>query len=215
MVVLSLQTSNCTRLDIGQPSRILSKHSLMPLKSSDRTRLSAAERRQAILEVARRVFGAGGYHQATTREIAGAAGVSEALLYQHFPSKRRLFEELILLAGQDLERRLRDARSAPDPGTAAVAAYFDFVEQESDMYRVFFREALQMDPTFRALYLDLSNRLVHLLDGRRETPEVVVHALSGMITELALWWVEERRLTKEQMIAEASRLSAALSRTGT
>jgi AcrR family transcriptional regulator len=177
-----------------------------------RSRLSAEERRAAILGAARRVFGAAGYHEATTRDIANAAGVSEALLYQHFPGKRQLFEELINGAGEDLERRLRAARGAGDPKSAAVAAYFDFVEQESDLYRVFFREALQMDPAFRQLYVELSRRLVHLLDEGRHTSELTVHALAGMITELALWWVEERALGKTEMIERAARLAGAVCR---
>lgn len=177
-----------------------------------RTRLSAEERRAEILVAARRVFGSAGYHEATTRDIASAAGVSEALLYQHFPGKRQLFEHLIREAATDLERRLREASAADDPEAAGVTAYFDFVEAESDLYRVFFREALQMDPAFRRLYLDLSRHFVHLLDGGQPLSETVVHGLAGMITELALWWVEERPMAKGEMIARASRLAAAICR---
>jgi AcrR family transcriptional regulator len=180
---------------------------------SARTRLRAEERREAILAAARRVFGAAGYHEATTRDIAAAAGVSEALLYQHFPGKRQLFEELIHAATDDLERRLQAARHAADRKSAAVAAYFDFVEAESDLYRVFFREALQMDPAFRNQYIELSQRFVHLLDDDRPASNLVVHALAGMITELALWWVEERAMSKGEMIARAGRLAGAICET--
>ena len=198
---------------MGGAACILSEHLLMAERAlPSRSRLSAEERRAAILEAARRVFGAAGYHEATTRDIANAAGVSEALLYQHFPGKRQLFEELINGAGEDLERRLRAARGASDPKAAAVAAYFDFVEQESDLYRVFFREALQMDPAFRQLYVELSRRLVHLLDEGRPTSELTVHALAGMITELALWWVEDRAIGKAEMIERAARLAGAVCR---
>src|SRR5436305_1114119 len=69
-----------------------------------RSRLSAERRREAILEAAKRVFGQAGYHEATTRDIAAAAGVSEALLYQHFPGKRQLFEAVMGEAAADLER---------------------------------------------------------------------------------------------------------------
>jgi AcrR family transcriptional regulator len=193
----------------------MSKHLLMarPQPPSPRPRLRAEERREAILSAARRVFGGAGYHEATTKDIAAAAGVSEALLYQHFPGKRQLFEELINTATGDLERRLQAARQAADPKAAAVAAYFDFVEAESELYRVFFRETLQMDPAFRAQYIELSQRFVHLLDHGRPASNLVVHALAGMITELALWWVEERALTKEEMIARAGRLAGAICET--
>src|SRR5438105_7916638 len=110
-----------------------------------RSRLTAEQRRQAILGAAKRVFGQAGYHEATTRDIAAAAGVSEALLYQHFPGKRQLFMELVLAAAAELERRLHAASLAEDRAAASVAAYFDFVEEESELYRVFFRQAMQAD----------------------------------------------------------------------
>src|SRR5438874_5865711 len=111
-------------------------------------RLSANERREAILVAAKPVFGARGYHEATTREIAAAARVSEALLYQHFPGKRQLFEAVITRAAADLERRLAAAEASAEPMRQAMRAYFEFVAAESDLYRVFFREALQADPAF-------------------------------------------------------------------
>ncbi|MBS1063668.1 TetR/AcrR family transcriptional regulator [Gluconobacter wancherniae] len=63
----------------------------MPLRSS---RLSATDRRQAILSAAAPVFARLGREGATTKEIAKAAGVSEALLYRHFVSKEVLYAEL-------------------------------------------------------------------------------------------------------------------------
>ena len=55
------------------------------------TRLPAAERRQAIVEAALRVFTTGSYSGATTAEIAREAGISEPILYRHFGSKRELY----------------------------------------------------------------------------------------------------------------------------
>jgi AcrR family transcriptional regulator len=54
-------------------------------------RLPAAERRQELLETALRIFAAGSYRGVTTADIARAAGVSEPVLYRHFPSKRDLY----------------------------------------------------------------------------------------------------------------------------
>lgn len=67
-------------------------------------RLSARDRRQQILEVASGIFARKGYEGATTREIAEEAGVNEALLFRHFPSKESLYwtmlEELCLAASR-------------------------------------------------------------------------------------------------------------------
>ena len=54
-------------------------------------RLSAVERRAAVLDSACGAFSAASYRGATTAEIAEAAGISEPILYRHFGSKRDLF----------------------------------------------------------------------------------------------------------------------------
>jgi AcrR family transcriptional regulator len=59
--------------------------------ASRRQRLTAEERREAIVRAVIPVFAEKGFHAATTKELAQAADVSEALLYRHFPSKQKLF----------------------------------------------------------------------------------------------------------------------------
>lgn len=54
-------------------------------------RLTASERRQAIIDAALRVFSEGSYAGATTAQIAREAGISEPILYRHFASKKELY----------------------------------------------------------------------------------------------------------------------------
>lgn len=56
--------------------------------------MSADRRRQAILDAALPLFAAHGVRGVTTRQIAEASGVSEALLYKHFKSKEALYGAL-------------------------------------------------------------------------------------------------------------------------
>lgn len=58
-------------------------------------RLSSQQRRQAIVEAVRGVFADKGFDGTTTRELANAAGVSEALIYKHFPSKASLHAAML------------------------------------------------------------------------------------------------------------------------
>jgi AcrR family transcriptional regulator len=51
----------------------------------------ADERRRTIVQAALRVFSSGSYAGSTTAEIAREAGISEPVLYRHFPSKRELW----------------------------------------------------------------------------------------------------------------------------
>jgi AcrR family transcriptional regulator len=55
-------------------------------------RLPASQRRADILGTAFPLFARQGYAATTTRELAAAAGVTEPILYRHFPSKEALFE---------------------------------------------------------------------------------------------------------------------------
>jgi AcrR family transcriptional regulator len=56
-----------------------------------RTRLSADERRIAVVETACRVFAKSSYRGSTTAQIARETGVTEPVLYRHFASKRELY----------------------------------------------------------------------------------------------------------------------------
>src|ERR1041384_2772750 len=58
-------------------------------------RLPSSERRQAIVDSVTGVFAEKGFHGTTTRELARAAGVSEALIYKHFPSKESLYAAML------------------------------------------------------------------------------------------------------------------------
>jgi AcrR family transcriptional regulator len=60
-------------------------------------RLDSDERRKAIVEAAVPLFARNGFAGTTTRELAAAAGVSEALLFRHFPSKQSLYREILTL----------------------------------------------------------------------------------------------------------------------
>lgn len=61
-----------------------------------KVRLDFEERRRAIVAAAMPLFARKGFAGTTTKEIARAAGVSEALVFQHFPSKAALYREIHL-----------------------------------------------------------------------------------------------------------------------
>src|SRR5579863_10133701 len=61
------------------------------------SRLDNDERRRAIVTAAVPLFARDGFAGTTTRELAAAAGVSEALLFRHFPSKQSLYREILAL----------------------------------------------------------------------------------------------------------------------
>jgi AcrR family transcriptional regulator len=74
-------------------------------------RHNAVERRAAIVDAALPLLGRKGFAGTTTKKLAMAAGVSETLLYKHFPSKRAIYDEILSLgstrAGTDFNRPAR------------------------------------------------------------------------------------------------------------
>jgi AcrR family transcriptional regulator len=89
-------------------------------------RLSADERKQAIVEAVRAVFAEKGFDGTTTRELAKAAGVSEALLYKHFPSKESLYTAMLdsCAKGPAFAQFNRILALQPSTSTLVLMVYF-------------------------------------------------------------------------------------------
>jgi TetR/AcrR family transcriptional regulator len=58
-------------------------------------RLSADDRRKQLIEVAIDLFSRRGFGGTTTKEIATAAGVNEAIIFRHFATKQKLYEAIL------------------------------------------------------------------------------------------------------------------------
>jgi AcrR family transcriptional regulator len=88
-------------------------------------RLSAEQRRAAIITAVRRVFAERGFDGTTTRALAEAAGVSEALLFKHFPDKEALFSAMKLAcSSQDIDRFERLEALEPSASTLVLMVHF-------------------------------------------------------------------------------------------
>jgi len=92
-------------------------------KGSSGLRRDAVRNRQLLIDAAGEVLGEQGL-DAPLDEIARRAGVGNATLYRHFPTRERLYEEVFAEAGDMLERALDRALGIDDPWTA-LATYFE------------------------------------------------------------------------------------------
>lgn len=79
-----------------------------PVVAPRRKRMSAEQRRAQLLSSARTVFLRAGASGTRTKDIAEEAGVSEAMLYQHFSSKQEIFAAAVL---EPLERLVGELAS--------------------------------------------------------------------------------------------------------
>lgn len=82
----------------------------------------AERRRQEIMEAAARVFARHGYERATTREIAGEAGISEGTIYNYFASKQQLLLELAEMVQEKLGAIVPQPQGVADTRSAVQEA---------------------------------------------------------------------------------------------
>jgi AcrR family transcriptional regulator len=103
------------------------------LTKGERTRLH-------LLEVAERVFGEKGYHDASVSEITSEAGVANGTFYVYFPSKHDLLVELVRTRGHEMRAALAMAtdglESWAEIERAGATAFFDWVRRRPHVYRV-------------------------------------------------------------------------------
>jgi AcrR family transcriptional regulator len=179
--------------------------------------MTAEERRRAILHAALDVFARRGYHAASIDEIAQAAGISKALIYEHFPSKRELHVSLLESEVQELFSRLVESAATAEPGEIRLRhgldAFLRWVEERGDAFRMLFRDAvepevaevvgrLQMQATTAIAELIAREPLGPRTDDpeRERTIEMLAQLLSGAVQSLAIWWQRNGDVSRERMV---------------
>lgn len=97
-------------------------------------------------------FAARGFHQTSMSSVADAAGVTKPVLYQHFASKRGLYLELLRTVGDRLMTEISKAAASADGPRQQVEeglrAYFRFVSDQDDAYRLMFGGGTRRDQEF-------------------------------------------------------------------
>src|SRR5215831_4211277 len=88
-------------------------------------RLPASDRRQQVLDRALPEFAARGFAGTGTRELAAAAGVSEPILYRHFPGKDALFAAVLALVAGRLAQAIEAALARADTARGRLQALAD------------------------------------------------------------------------------------------
>ena len=132
-------------------------------------RLPAEERRLQILKSAIKVFSRSTYHGATTKGIAEEAGVTEALIYRYYGSKRSLFTEAIDFTAKriadDFESILNKASESPvDAIHACFEYYVNLLNRSDDFAKMLFLVLAELDqPEIREAYLPHQTRLLRQL----------------------------------------------------
>ena len=99
-------------------------------------------RREALLEAAARVFGRRPFDEATMQEVAAEAEIGMQGLYEHFPSKQALYEQVVQVRAEAFHLRA-DAALAARGGSP-----LDRIEALAEVYAQTFQDRPFSLPTF-------------------------------------------------------------------
>ena len=188
-----------------------------------RRRMPAAQRREVILAAAEETFARCGYHGASLDDIAHGAGVSKALIYEHFTSKRELHASLLDEHVADIFRRLEATAERGEVGERRLRsgpeAFLRFVEEHRGAWRVLFHDAAdpEMAERIGAVQRQATDVIAGLiasdpeaaldpgLDPAERALHIEIHAqlLSGAIQSLATWWHDHQEIPREVLIDRA------------
>jgi AcrR family transcriptional regulator len=189
------------------------------MSAPPKRRLTAEERRTGILDAALAVFSQRGYHPASIDDIASEAGVSKALIYEHFASKQELYADLIARNTRELNQRVAGAlvgvevESGVGRLAAGLEAFFAFVEERRDAWRMLFREtsdpdtAAVVDRMIEQVTVEVTG-LIALDPGARALDEggaepalrLLAEMLVGGVQSMANWWADHPELSRTQMV---------------
>jgi len=101
------------------------------------TRMQVDERRRQLLERGAELFARHSFSELSMADIAREAGISKALLYHYFPSKRDFFVATLQQAAEEVRRRTEPDPDLP-PALAladSLDAFLGWVEENELAYR--------------------------------------------------------------------------------
>jgi AcrR family transcriptional regulator len=153
-------------------------------------RLPADERRQQLLAVACELFARTGFHDTAMDDIAEAAGVTKPVLYQHFPSKRALYVELLEETGRQLLSTLAEATaragSLRERVELGFRAYFRFAVGDRSAFLFLLGTSLRSDPEFARIVEEILDAAAETIATLIEIPapdeqrQMLANAIVGM-----------------------------------
>ncbi|MBV9958648.1 MAG: TetR/AcrR family transcriptional regulator [Acidobacteria bacterium] len=180
-------------------------------------RMAGEERRLQILRIAVRLFSQRGFRGTTTKEIAQAAGVSEAMVFRHFATKQELYAAILdhkACAGEQFQDprvmleeavRRKDDRAVFETLACKALEHHD---RDPEFQRLLLHSALEEHELAQMFWGRTVLQVYEFLgayirerqqDGafRDLSPNVVVRALLGMIIHHSLnnnLWDKQRTL---------------------
>lgn len=168
-------------------------------------RLAANDRRAQLLDAALNVFSRKGFVGATTKEIAASAGVTEAIVFRHFPTKHALYEAVLesqtdcpgFQKWMDEARECMDRSDDPGLFRAIAAATLENYRDDPRMERLMLFAALEGQEQalehYRNASIPIYEHLREYVSKRQregaiagDRPGVILAAIAGMANYYAV-----------------------------
>ncbi|UEA59877.1 TetR/AcrR family transcriptional regulator [Gordonia otitidis] len=184
------------------------------VKRAPRARMTGAQRRLQLIEVARGLFAERGFEGTSIEEIAQRAGVSKPIVYEHFGGKEGLYAVVV---DREMETLLEMVTSSLTKNRSlyriqqVALALLTYMEERTDGFRILVRgdsASASDNATYGSLLNDAISQVEHILAGDFERrgfdPKLAplyAQALVGMVSVTAQWWLDVREPPKEVVAA--------------
>ena len=180
--------------------------------------MSAGERREQLIDVARELFAEKGFDATSIEEVASRAKVSKPVVYEHFGGKEGLYAVIVDRELSDISSTISQAlESDPAPSVVlerAALALLTYIEDSTDGFRILSSENDRSAGTYSTLLADMAVQVSgilaaqfkeHRIDPR--TAPLYAQMLVGIVTMPAQWWLENRKMSKEEVAAHMVNLA--------
>jgi AcrR family transcriptional regulator len=172
------------------------------------TRLDVDERRRQLLELGTELFTRYSYGELSMAQIAREAGISKALLYHYFPSKRDFFVATLERAAEELR-----VRTEPDPSkppleqlTGSLEGYLELIEENSASYEKLIESATTVAEVRELIdnvrELTAQRILAGIVPEGQSPPPTVraaVRAWLWFMDGVCLDWVREKDFSRREL----------------
>ena len=188
-------------------------------RRANRSRMTAAERREQLIEISRALFAERGFDGTSIEEIAARAEVSKPVVYEHFGGKEGLYAVVVDREVRSLLGMMQDSLTAGQPRMLleqAALALLDYIEQSSDGFRILVRDSPigSASGSFVSIIGDVASRVEHILAAEFKArgfeataAPMYAQMLVGMVGTTGQWWLDARKPSKEAVAAHLVNLA--------
>lgn len=181
--------------------------------------MTAAERREQLIEIARTVFAEKGFDGASVEEIAARAQVSKPVVYEHFGGKEGLYAVVVDREVRQLLTMMRGALQSGSPRVLleqAAVALLDYIEESSEGFRILVRDSPlgSASGSYVSIMGDIATRVEDILVNEfkrhgfdAKAAPMYSQMLVGMVGATGQWWLDARKPAKEVVAANLVNLA--------